>query len=157
MSTDIELLDIAVPLAKMCRYNGHCVGFKHYSIAEHCCHVSDHCSDKNKLWGLMHDSAEAYISDIPMPVKRAIPTIDEIEYNILNEICHRFPFKQAKIPQQVIEIDRRIQHDEKEQVMTYSHYDWGLIDMPPLGVEIQFWEPDKAFTEFCNRFMELTK
>ena len=75
---DIELEDIAHALAMMCRFNGHSEIF--YSVAAHSVMVSylmaaslhsQNVSDPALvMWALLHDAAEAYLADIPTPLKR---------------------------------------------------------------------------------------
>ena len=69
---DIDVEDIACALSRICRFGGHAP----YSVAAHSLAVAD-CLERwgRKpavcLSGLMHDSAEAYLGDIPTPIKRA--------------------------------------------------------------------------------------
>lgn len=66
----IYLPDIAHALALTCRFKGHCREF--YSVAEHSVRVSrllDGGAAPLALWGLMHDAAEAYLSDVSAPIK----------------------------------------------------------------------------------------
>lgn len=66
---DIDIRDIAHHLANECRYAGACP--THYSVAQHSVLVADYFIDpEEKLAGLLHDAAEAYLKDIPSPVKR---------------------------------------------------------------------------------------
>lgn len=72
----ISLIDIAHALSNSCRYGGHCPRF--YSVAEHSCFVADLLELDNapiKLLrvGLLHDAEEAYLTDIPTPIKRQMP------------------------------------------------------------------------------------
>lgn len=65
---DIDIRDIAHHLSNECRYAGACP--EHYSVAQHSVLVSHEFEyPKLKLAGLLHDAAEAYLKDMPSPVK----------------------------------------------------------------------------------------
>jgi hypothetical protein len=70
----IVIEDIAHALAQLCRFTGHtrC----HYSVAEHSLRVSYMAEIKYGRQfareGLLHDAAEAYVSDLNGPLKRLI-------------------------------------------------------------------------------------
>jgi uncharacterized protein len=64
---DVDIRDIAHALSLMCRFGGHSRCF--YSVAEHSIRVAALCSQKNKLAALLHDAAEAYLVDLPRPIK----------------------------------------------------------------------------------------
>lgn len=91
--TDILLPDIAHALSNQSRFGGHLRKF--YSVAQHCILVSSliprHRADL-KLVGLLHDASEAYLIDVPTPVKRAMPIYGQIEDKLLNVIAKRFDF-----------------------------------------------------------------
>ncbi|MDH0894254.1 MULTISPECIES: phosphohydrolase [unclassified Pseudomonas] len=64
--------DLAHALSNVCRFNGHSAW--HYSVAQHSLLVADLIaleggSAEEQLAGLLHDSTEAYISDLTRPLK----------------------------------------------------------------------------------------
>lgn len=68
----IDLEDIAHALANTGRFGGHCKRF--YSVAEHAVFVSRRVEQKGgtreqQLIALHHDDAEAFLCDIPRPLK----------------------------------------------------------------------------------------
>jgi len=72
----ISIIDIAHALSNSCRYGGHCPRF--YSVAEHSCFVADlaELEDRGIAYlraALLHDAEEAYLTDIPTPIKRQMP------------------------------------------------------------------------------------
>ena len=149
-SDQINILDIATSLSKICRYAGNCNQF--YSVAEHCCHVSDCCKDY-PLWGLLHDAVEAYMGDIPRPVKNMIPEIWELETQLSMAVAERFRLDPILMPKEVLDIDRRITMDEYLSLfLPISDKLWGDDFGEPLGVLIECWDPLTAYREFAERF-----
>jgi hypothetical protein len=84
----IDVRDIAHSLSLQCRYNGHCRVF--YSVADHSLRVSRIVPPEHALWGLLHDAAEAYLTDLPRPVKHAVDGYDRLEDSLLRVIAQRF-------------------------------------------------------------------
>ena len=91
---EIDPFDIAFALSNICRFTGH-VDF--YSVAQHSLLVRDLVKLKggspvDQLWALLHDSAEAYISDLNSPVKRTwgLSAYRELENRLLKAIGQRF-------------------------------------------------------------------
>lgn len=153
---EIEIVDIAHALSMMCRYNGHCLRF--YSVAEHCCHVSDYIGrtqSEHALWGLLHDASEAYLADIIRPVKPWLEGYWGIENRLMECICLRFGLPLIQ-PDIVKEIDTRILGNERDQVMAPPPEPWYAVGEPLPGVRIWCWTPERARTEFLARFEVLT-
>lgn len=78
----ITLDDIAIPLAKTCRYGGSCAGF--FSVAEHAVLVARKlrrlgASLPLQFAGLHHDDAEFCLSDIQRPVKLALRSMSTVD------------------------------------------------------------------------------
>lgn len=76
---DVDLVDIAAALSRLCRFGGHVSAF--HSVAAHSVQVSalveaslEHLDPARRrqgaALGLLHDASEAYLGDITRPLKR---------------------------------------------------------------------------------------
>lgn len=112
---DVELLDITIALSHQCRWSGHTRD--HYSVAEHSLRVADVVRDRLKqrgrprresvvpeLQGLLHDASEAYLVDVPRPIKPLLQGYREIEDRVHAAICFRFGLP-VELPEVVHEAD----------------------------------------------------
>ncbi len=105
----------------LCRFNGHCSRF--YSVAEHSVHVSRLCPPEHALWGLLHDAAEAYLSDLPGPVKKRMPDYSAAERKLLAALATRFGLA-VEMPEAVRLADGITLANERDQVMRPSAEPW---------------------------------
>lgn len=114
----INIVDIAHALGNSCRYGGHCPDF--YSVAEHSCRVArlmweDGLSRELQFAGLMHDAEEAYMPDIPTPIKRQFP-----EYKAAGEFLRSVIWNKFLIPQDyygvVVPYDHKAYELEREEL-----------------------------------------
>jgi hypothetical protein len=146
---DISIIDIAHGLSNICRYSGQCYQF--LSVAEHCINVSLNCPTY-PLWGLLHDASEAYIIDLPRPVKSHLPGYKKIEKKIMRAICEKFnlPFPE---PKAVKSADNRVLATEMPQLF----YDINANELGPSieGLTLKFMTPRKAEEAFLKRFFNL--
>lgn len=149
----IVIQDIAHALSMQCRFSGHCKKF--YSVAQHSVLVSHICNDEDALWGLLHDASEAYLVDVPRPLKRSglIPGYIEAEAKMQEAVCKRFglPFQE---PPSVKRADTKLLATEARDLMSPLHPDWAQ-PVTPLPFTIEAWSPDKAKDMFMQRFFEL--
>ena len=79
----IDITDIAWALSPMPRFSGHSIPYIPYSVAQHSIQVAKDLASLGplvQLYGLLHDAAEAYINDLPSPVKH-IPEIHSVIKN----------------------------------------------------------------------------
>lgn len=80
---DVRLADIAGGLAHTCRFGGHCRWF--YSVAHHSLLVRREVADRPprvQAYALLHDAAEAYLGDVPRPIKPELAGYDRAEADI---------------------------------------------------------------------------
>lgn len=167
---DVDIADIAHSLARQCRFNGHCSAF--YSVAEHSVNVSAVVPPPDALWGLLHDAAEAYISDIVRPIKPFLviigrsppdPDIAEklkffrtVEAEILQVIGRRFGLPWP-VPRSIDVADLRMLATERRWLFDDRQPPWGDIEnVQPYSIQPQLLDPVQAEAKFVCRFRELT-
>ena len=151
---DIPILDVAQALSMNCRFNGHIDKF--YSVAEHSVLVSNLVSEENALYGLLHDYAEAFVSDVPRPFKTTITGHDEFEARIMAEVCALYGLP-LEMPEEVRYIDTHICAAEANVLSKVvpdwvQHYDLSVVDPR----DIQGLTFKQARDAFMTRFNELT-
>lgn len=150
---DIDIIDIAWSLSNQCRYNGHSKRF--YSVAEHSCYVSMYVDKEWALEGLLHDAAEAYISDVPAPIKPYLVGYKEIEIKleeiIANKFCLAYPWDDN-----IKRIDCAILGDEQEQLMEHKLL-WKQVVEPKLCINIMSYDPKSAYRIFMSRYNALKR
>ena len=65
---DVSWIDIGHALSQIARWSGHT---SHpWSVAQHSIVVASIVEPEHTLWALLHDASEAYLCDIPRPLKR---------------------------------------------------------------------------------------
>lgn len=156
---DIDINDIAHALSMQCRFGGHVKEF--YSVAQHSVHVSEHCSPADALWGLLHDASEAYIVDIPRPLKYAagMEGYLALERKMMHAVCDAFGLPR-EMPASVRAADELLLASEACLLMpdtgdaAVQH--WGIerLDAPACAIP---WTPEHARQRFLARFHELTE
>lgn len=149
---NIDIIDIAHGLSNICRFTGQVKEF--YSVAQHSCIICDYAPEHLKLIGLLHDGAEAYISDIPRPVKGLIPQIKDLEITIQMQIAERFKLI-FPYSSQIEILDSQLMLTEADQLFNHK-ISWSVEGLDPLDVIIEeCWTPPKAKEEFLKRFKDL--
>jgi hypothetical protein len=166
----IDPLDIAHALSRLCRFTGHVRVF--YSVAQHSCLVAEivqdlckaalgvPCPDVMCLAALLHDAPEAYIGDVSTPLKRAlrgegtISEYDAIETRITNAIAERFGLVgSAWIFDAIKRADMIALATEHAALFDGPPpRPWGF-DLPqPWPYKIEPWAPHKAQVQFLQAF-----
>lgn len=149
----IVIADIAHSLSMQCRFSGHVKKF--YSVAQHSVLVSYLCDEKDALWGLLHDASEAYLVDVPRPIKRSgkFDAYIEFETKMQNAICERFGLPMAE-PVSVKNADKRMLSTEARDLMGPLHPDW-VNPTDPYPFKIEALPQQEAKNLFMKRFYEL--
>ncbi len=89
----LKIPDIAHSLSLQCRGNGHVKTF--FSVGQHCINCAKEAeargySPRVVLACLLHDASEAYVSDVPRPFKKELPSFVEWENKILDVIYEKW-------------------------------------------------------------------
>lgn len=153
----IHIEDIAHALSMLCRFNGQCQRF--YSVAEHSVHVSHEITPGLALLGLMHDAAEAYLGDVPTPLKRKLTAFYEAEDHLMQLVAQRYDFmlpeKGADDEKELKRADMQLLADEKQVLMGVEPKPWPGLPASGKIERIFGWSPDEAKQHFLERFHEL--
>ncbi|MEM0949571.1 MAG: phosphohydrolase [Pseudomonadota bacterium] len=147
---DIRIEDIAHSLSQLCRYGGHTSEF--YSVAQHSVLVARCVPVEHRLWALLHDAPEAYVVDVPRPLKHQLQGYKEIENRVMVAVCERFGLP-PEMPPIVKRIDDRITADEALRLMQPLLPGWQLPE--PLNIEVTPWSCSEAKERFLNMFEAL--
>jgi hypothetical protein len=151
-AADICIEDIAHSLSQMCRYTGHTR--QYYSVAEHSVRVSLLVRAVDAAWGLLHDASEAYLTDIPSPLKRLpeFAPYRAAEARTMRAVCERFGLAPVQ-PASVTNADGILLATEARDLMPMK-CEWALV-YHPLDTHIDPWDCATAEFEFLKRFAEL--
>ncbi|MCZ7675064.1 MAG: hypothetical protein M5U35_03000 [Roseovarius sp.] len=151
----INIEDIAYALSMQCRFNGHCTKF--YSVAEHSVHVSREIDPKLSMVGLLHDAAEAYLGDVPSPLKKKRSQFSEIEEKLEAAIGNRFGIDPALFKDREMKrTDTQLLVNEKSVLMVEEPEPWppGAPAVKEPG-RIEAWGPDEAKARFLAQYRQL--
>lgn len=151
----IVIEDIAHALARENRFNGHTKAA--YSVAQHCYHASFCVPPEFALEALMHDAAEAYIKDIPSPIKLLLPDYRALEQRVEMAICERFGLPLA-LSSCVKYADLIMLASEKRDLGIVDENPWPLLNgIPFVDFTIEPMTAEVAEHLFMGRYVELTE
>lgn len=151
---EMSIEDIASALSKICRFNGHCNKF--YSVAQHSVLVSQRVPPQFALEGLLHDAAEAYITDLPRPIKIGLDDYARAEQNIMRVVAERFNLCSYLMPESVKDVDEAMLATEKRDLMAKEPAPWTIEGLPYSEV-ITPWTPEESEARFMERYNELKR
>ncbi len=147
--------DIARDLSNECRFAGQLESF--YSVAQHSVYVSQIVPPEYALEALLHDAAEAYIKDIPSPLKAMLPDYKAVEKRIEAVIREKFGLP----PVMTVDVhyaDLVMLATEKRDFEIDPVNHWPILDSAPPhdDIIIQPLTPPQAYHQFMARFEALT-
>ena len=156
---DIDIVDIAHALANKCRFSGHTKKF--YSGAQHSVIVSRICDPKDALWGLLHDASEAYLVDLPKPLKilKEYDWFVEVENKVQRAVSDRFGLDPVQ-PESTHVADKVSLFTEKRDLMGHNspNRKWEEENrFEPLEERIIALDPVQSRTLFLARYEELRR
>jgi hypothetical protein len=127
-SDEIHFDDIAVGLSNLCRFTGQCQPF--YSVAQHSVFVAELVQ---ALGGrielarpaLLHDGSEAYLSDLPRPLKYLMPEYKVIEKLAEDAIEKKFDITLSADDRALIKLADRIALHLERRALFADKLRWG--------------------------------
>jgi 5'-deoxynucleotidase YfbR-like HD superfamily hydrolase len=154
---DIEIGDIAHHLARLNRWGGAIRST--YSVAEHSVLLSVHFSSRGKRslarWALLHDAAEAYLGDIPRPLKPFFTDYARFERGLERVIWDKFGLR-GPLPPEVKAADTAILGDERDQLFkTSAQAKRKRPGETGLNIYCYEWAPKEAERCFLEHFEAL--
>jgi hypothetical protein len=151
---EVHIADIAQSLAHQCRFVGQTSRF--YSVAEHSVNVSRQFADPElRMIGLLHDATEAYILDLPTPLKDLLPEYRAFEDRLWKVIAEVFDLPPT-IPAEIHDIDKRMLITERPQlfpqVIPWTKY----ANVKPIeGVVVHAYSPGAARMDFLHEYRRI--
>lgn len=162
---DLDIIDIAHGLSNICRYGGQSLEF--YSVSQHSVYVSYNTDLGNELNGLLHDGSEAYLGDVPRPIKHTTQYqfYRDVEDVLQTMIFQKFGSTSTEEEYETPDIkyaDNSILMIEQQHLFKkpwngpkllwsdLKYKDEFLLDV------FKPWTPRIAETRFMERFVELT-
>jgi len=151
----IDIVDIAHALSFLCRFNGQCTRF--YSVAEHSVHVSYEIQPEMARAGLLHDAAEAYLGDVPSPLKKHLTQFHAFEGAMEAAIGEKFGVDPSLFKSRELKrADVQLLVDERVVAMVPPPEPWPETELKPLDPgRVKCWAPEEAKRRFLARFEEL--
>ena len=182
----IDIEDIAHALSHICRFTGHTHTF--YSVAQHSVHVADlvcrntaglakPARSRAVLMALLHDASEAYLCDIPRPLKPHVyvqPILEmaattrgnlcryhDAEGSLQVMIYRRFGLTSEEISEHtpaIHEADMILLATERRDLLTPTTAIWPELEhLTPLADQLYPQVPSVAKDNFMDAFGRLTQ
>lgn len=159
-ASEVRIEDAAHALSMMCRFAGHLNQF--YSVAQHSVLVSELIEPQTpyaQLVGLTHDVSEAYLVDIPRPIKKFLPAYKRIESKLQLVVAEAFNINRTKSK---TDYDSQWLKDADNKALAIEAHNFVNDPRKLWSIEAQFgykittkidaWTPDEARKQFMKRY-----
>jgi hypothetical protein len=151
----IDIEDIALALSREPRFVGHTRFF--HSVAAHSLLAAMLAPGEFKLEALLHDAAEAYLKDIPTPLKALLPEYRAIEARVDAVIRRKFGLPDSCSPE-VTCIDRVLLATERRDLIPPDDTEWpGLAGVVPCPERVKPADMEDMRRAFLELYWELRK
>lgn len=137
---DIE--DIAHSLSNINRFLGHTS--QGFTVAQHCVNSYRLCKNYKKE-ALFHDASEAYLGDIPTPIKNTYAFYRELEDKIMNIISQKFNFEWPE-PFEVKDIDKKLFLWESYHLFPSMK----IQEIQKFNIKFEIWDSKRSKKEFLK-------
>lgn len=152
----IDPVDIAMSLGRLCRFAGHCQRF--YTVGQHCVYVSHRFQNRYmRRIGLLHDATEAYVVDVPSPLKQSLGDVyRDYEWAAMCAICERFGLV-TPVPSlwdELCYVDDRMKVTEARSLFARMP-EWAEALAEPYEMPITPWSMSHAQRAYAQRGVAL--
>lgn len=148
----VDIEEIAHALSHICRFGGHTSEF--YSVAQHSIMVSSILPSSLALEGLLHDASEAFIGDMPTPLKLMFPGYKEIERRIEAVMSEQYGLNLAA--PEIKQADLLMLATERKLFTKNQEDYWPILEgIEPLPWVFPPMSPEKAKDAFLNVYQEI--
>jgi uncharacterized protein len=129
---DVHIDDIALSLAQTCRFRGHAlrwISVGWHSIVVHDVTARLGADRAARLAALLHDAAEAYVGDMPRPLKAVFPEFVLAESRVQKVIHRKFGLQPSEeVTALIRKVDNQTLLEEARAYMASGGKGWELLD-----------------------------
>lgn len=157
---EVEIQHIAASLSTRARFTGSTRQF--YSVAQHSALVADYMERPHRLWGLLHDAAEAYLPDVVSQMKPrtyledldgSLVKFKTIEKRIMRAVCQHFGLPEEE-PAGLKKVDVSVLLAEARDMLPTREVGW-WPDGDPIQEFVYPLGPRASKILFLSRYYEI--
>ena len=151
---EFSLSEIGYALGNLCRFSG-----QHgwWSVAQHSLFVSDLLEQRDQLRGLLHDASEAFMVDVPGPLKQMsfMSGYKELEGRVMKAIHRQFGIPEDEQAEQRVKRADMIAFKAEANMLGMNPQGWDDWPLVPVGTYLSGLQNGQAGKEFERRALWL--